>query len=367
MNKRTGTGLCQYGILLLLVFALSIPLFAGEKQPSVPETLSLETALKLTEVYNPQLRAYALKIKAQEGQALQEGLLPNPELEIEMENFGGGAEVGGFKATETTIQLGQLIELAGKRHKRRNVALSAKNKAAVEFEMQRLTIFSVVSQRFLQVLKLQSQLKLQNELLNLSKQFVQAMEHRVKAGKSSPAELARAQVALSNTLLETQKTEQALQIARQRLSSFWLSEKPKFRTVTGRLDTLFQLKPLTTILDALEESPFVQIWKANANQLQAVLNLERALQIPDPVVRVGWRRLNEINNQAFVAGVAIPFPIFDRNQGALKRAHFDLKAMENEKKWNRIALKTELAALYQELKLVENELLSLKNNVLPLA
>ena len=59
--------------------------------PSLPEEkkdLTLRDAALLTLQRNPELAAFAKEKRALEGATLQAGLLPNPELSVNVENIG---------------------------------------------------------------------------------------------------------------------------------------------------------------------------------------------------------------------------------------------------------------------------------------
>jgi len=84
--------------------------------------LTLPQAQALALLQNPKLAAFGWEVRAREAQILQAGLRPNPEVEVEVENFAGSGALQAFRGTEITILLSQLIELAGKRHKRARVA-----------------------------------------------------------------------------------------------------------------------------------------------------------------------------------------------------------------------------------------------------
>ena len=76
--------------------------------------MSLGEAMSLTVLYSPQLAAFAWDVRAQEAAIIQAALYPNPEVVVEIEDFGGSGAFSGFDASETTIVLGQTILLAGK-------------------------------------------------------------------------------------------------------------------------------------------------------------------------------------------------------------------------------------------------------------
>ena len=84
--------------------------------------LSLSEALSLALLHNPELASFAWEVRASEVRMLRAGLLPNPDIGVEIENFAGSGERSSFDQTETTLALSQLIELGGKRMKRRALA-----------------------------------------------------------------------------------------------------------------------------------------------------------------------------------------------------------------------------------------------------
>ena len=58
----------------------------------------------------PSEEAYSWDIRSAEARMLQAGALPNPELEIEVEEFGGSGETEGFDAATTSVILSQVID-----------------------------------------------------------------------------------------------------------------------------------------------------------------------------------------------------------------------------------------------------------------
>ena len=76
-------------------------------------TINLRQVLALALMHNPDLKAFSWAVRAGEAKTLQAGLRPNPELETEIEEFGGSGALSGFRAIETAIQLSTPIELGG--------------------------------------------------------------------------------------------------------------------------------------------------------------------------------------------------------------------------------------------------------------
>jgi outer membrane protein, heavy metal efflux system len=73
------------------------------------ERLTLDRAFWLSHIYNPELAVYSYETRVRDAKVLQAGLEPNPELGVEVENFGGTGYASGSESTETTVTLSHLI------------------------------------------------------------------------------------------------------------------------------------------------------------------------------------------------------------------------------------------------------------------
>ena len=348
--------------------AKSVNLPPGE-QPELSGggTLTLLDVLQRALRHNPRLAVFSLEMRAREAAALQASLLPNPEVEIEMENFAGGGPVSGFKGTETTFSVGQLIELAGKRSKRTEVANLETELAAWDFERVKLEVYVQAVKLFHEVLFAQEQVKLNREILALTTEFKDQVAFRIAAGRTSEAELARANVEISRAQIALEQSERKLRAARNRLAATWGATHAAFDSVSGQLQPLVSLPSLEQLRQALENSPDLSRLGAEVRRNEASLKLAEAARVPDPVVRVGYRRINEIGQQAFVAGVAVPLKIFDRNQGAVQEARLQVQQAALRKDAVRLQLQTELNSLYQNLIATHGAIQSLREEILPQA
>lgn len=102
----------------------------GELSVSGDAPLTLQRALLVALDHHPELAVADCEIRAAEGQLLQAGLRPNPELSTEVENFSGTGLSRGFQSTETTLQVRQLIEFGRKRAKRQQLASATRDLSA---------------------------------------------------------------------------------------------------------------------------------------------------------------------------------------------------------------------------------------------
>ena len=329
--------------------------------------LTLVEALHLALMQNPLLSVYSLEIRAREAAALQAVLLPNPELMMEVENFAGSGPFSSFKSSETTLSVGQVILLAGKRQKRANAAKLESDLAASEYESRRLDVFVLVVTAVNNVIAAQEQATLNREVLALTEEFKTNIARLVQGGRISPVELSRANVEIANARIALQRRENELTAARLELAATWGSSRVTFSKVTGQLDYLSSLPSLKALQLLLNQNPDLSRWKIVKKQRRALYELADARRIPDPILSGGYRYFNGTNDYAFVAELSIPLPLFDRNQGARQEAEIRLNQSEWQERTNRIDLQTILGRNYQMLTAAHHSLQALKEEIIPQA
>ncbi len=330
-------------------------------------TLTITKALNLAMRRSPILKSYSLEIRIKEAAALQASLIPNPELDVELENFAGSGPLRAFKASETTISVGQLIELAGKRGKRTRLAELEKDLARFSFRSKQLDVFLQTVISFNRVLVLQELVKLNKQLLKLAREFKMNIERRVRAGRLSPAELDRAEVEVANAQIAWQRRTKELIVARHDLAAVWGSKKVTFQKVQGNLEILFTLPSFEKLLALLKQNPDWARWETVHKRSKAAQSLAQAYAIPDPVIRIGWRTFNESRDRAFVAGFSLPLPIFNRNQGTVQESALRMRQSTFQEGRFQVQLQARLTRLYQGMKATYQTLRTLKNNIIPQA
>jgi len=327
--------------------------------------LTLRQALSLALMKNPELAAFSWEVRVNEAMALQSGLLMNPEIDVETENFGGSGDFNRFDLSETTIQLSQVIELARKPSKRRKVAELERDLSGWDYETKRLDVFTDVAKTFLDVLTAQERLAVREEMSRLAKQFYTTVFERVKAGKVSPVEETKARITLASTQIELNRAKSTLKAVRKRLASLWGSLSPNFKEVVGELDNVSPIPDFDLLISRIDQNPDLARWEAEEEHRQAALKLAKALRIPDLTLSGSVRRLNETNDHTFVFGISIPIPIFNTNQGGILMARYRLAKAEEERRSSEVKIRTLLAETYEELSASSAVVTALKKDVVP--
>ena len=338
---------------------------ASTTQPGeLTGTVSLQNAIAHALVNNPKLKAFSLDIRAAEARKLQAALLPNPEIDVEVEEVGGTGERAGFDASETSIQIGQLIELADKRSKRTDLATIETNLAELDYESKRLDVINDVAIAFIDVLAAQEQLNLSKELVDLSEKAYSTVAERVRAGQDSPVEETKAKIALSNTKIEFDRASKELVSARHKLSATWGDSNPAFEKVAGEFYDLSPIPSLEELADLISQNPDIARWQTEKDKRRAALELEKAKATSDIKLNGGIQYFDEGDDSAFIMGLTIPFPLFNRNQGNIQQAMYMLAKTEEQHNAAQVDIharfadaSTKLSSSFSEITIIENDVL----------
>lgn len=378
--------------MILMLLCCSFPLEAGgdsfgsapkeinsqASERSVQERgeLTLRDAIQLTLLRNPELAAFSKEISALEGATLQAGLLRNPELSVNVENAGNIQKLrGDLNAPEsivqevvqqvTTIRIGQLFELGGKRAARVSAARLNEELATLDYESRRVEIMASVASLYTDVLAGQERLKLAEETQRLAQHVVDTVVLRVTAGKVPPIEETRAKVGLSTARIELEQAQRDLTSARKRLALMWNSSAPQFDSVLGVLETTTTPPDFQVLQQRVLENPLALRAMKNIEHRKALVEVEQTRRIPNLILNAGVVNYAIVGGNTAIVNAVMPLPLFDRNQGNLKEAHQRVSKAEDEQGMMEIRLKTELAQSYEAMSAVWNEINVLRDEVLP--
>ena len=338
--------------------------------------LTLRDALQLTLLRNPELAAFSKEITALEGATLQAGLLRNPELSVNVENAGNIQKLrGDLNAPDsivkevvqqtTTIRIGQLLELGGKRAARVSAARLNEELAAMDYQSRRVEIIARVAMLFTEVLAGQERQKLAEETQRLAQQVVDTVVLRVIAGKVPPIEETRAKVGLSTARIESEQAQRDLISARKRLALMWNSPAPQFDSALGDLATHIMPPDFHVLQQRVLENPLALRAMKNIEHRKALVEVEQTRRVPNLFLSAGVVNYALVGGNTAIVNAMVPLPLFDRNQGNLKEAHQRVSKAEDEQAAMEIRLRTELAQSFEAMSAVWNEINLLRDEILP--
>jgi len=326
--------------------------------------LTLRQAVALALVGNPELAVFSGEVRAREAAIVQARLLPNPELNVTAVNLGNDV-LRDFDGPQATVSLSQIILMGGKRAAGIRVAGLDRDLAAWDYEVKRLDVLTRVAQGFVVVLQAQQGLVLANDLVALAERVAVTVAARVQAGKSSPVEEVRARVALASIRIERERAMRELEAARINLAATWGSTAPRFTKALGRLEDVHPVPAVEDLSRRLRQNPDLARWATELAGREANLDLERRRAVPDLSATLGITHFADTDDSALVAGISIPLPILNRNQGNIQAAHERLGKAMAERRNAEVSVTTRLHAVYQRLAGAHAEIAALKAEVLP--
>ncbi len=300
--------------------------------------LTLDDAIAKALASSPRLKSARAGILASEGEHLQAGAVPNPELGVQAENFSGSGRYGGFDGSEVTLGVSQVIELGGKRSGRvavaeREVAISRLGQTA-----ERLYVIRDTTGAYANAVAAQEMLKLAAEQKELASDLFKEVRERVDAAREPLIQKSKAEITVSTANFAHERAERELGHAKHVLSNLWAGHDDDFQLEEQDFFTLTPPMSEAEVEVKMEQNPALQRYFVNHSRMQAKYELEKAQAIPDPRVNVGMRDFRDSGNQALVAGISIPIPVFNSNRGNIERARHDISKAENDAQAARLSM-----------------------------
>lgn len=348
--------------LLKTLWILPATALAADTPP-----LTLARALARSLEKSPRLGSANLEIRAAEAKEIQAKLRPSPMASLVEESFLGSGDFRGFRASETTLEVSQLIELGGKRAARMKEAAAAREGARWEYETERIEVVAETATVFVEALTAQSRVTLAEEFKKLADELEPAIRRRVEVGQASALEQARGAVAVSAAEVSLEQAKHEFDAARRRLAALWGDREPGFTELKGDLEKSAATADFKTLARRLESHPSLARIDATRIEREAALAREKAAAVPDVTAGVGPRWLQESRDAAVVASISIPLNFRNRNQGNIAAAQANVFKTDFERGAARNKLLEKLGTAWESLLRAQHTLEILDKKVVPQA
>ncbi len=307
---------------------IGLALFVAPLAAQERNQLSLDEALSLSGVdqtregasANPRIVGPQEDVAAAEASIAQARLSPNPEVSLEAENFGGSGAFAGLRSSEYTLSAGLPIELGGKRSARIAVARADLDLARLRGDLARSELGFQVRRRYVAAVGAEARVELAADILNRNRELVRIAQALVDAGREPPLRGLRARAAFAEAEAELKAAQADALAARFALGALWSQEGAP--SVPAEFPSIEPPHSLVASYSGLE----TEIAEAECIVAESEIAREQSLGVPDPTISAGVKRFEESNDNAFVVGVSIPLPLFNRNQGNVAAAQARARA-----------------------------------------
>lgn len=310
---------------------------------------------------NPTLAQAAARVQAAHGQYVQAGLYPNPVAGYQASEIGDegrAGQQGGF--------VGQEIVTAGKLRLNRDIASQEIRQAEYAWQVQRFRVLTDVRRTFYDVLVAQRSLELTEQLVRIGDEGIKSTEALMKAKEAARVDVLQARIEAESAKILLEKARNRHAAAWRDLAAVVGDGTMQPTPLTGDLlDNMAQLGWEDTLNRLLAESPQLAGAKAGVARAQAALNRECAGRYPNIDLQVSAQYDNATQDSIAGVQVGVPLPIFNRNQGNIRRAQAELAAAQQETRRVQLALQQRLAIVFEHYATARHQVEKYHGDILP--
>ena len=293
--------------------------------------LTLEEAVALAGGSAPALEAADAAIDAARAARAIAGQRPNPAIAVEVENFAGTGPYNGVNGADATVSLAVPLERGGKRRARIAVADAGTHRARIASAAARADIRLQVTELYIAAAAAQVRVRIAEERLGIAAETARAARVRVQAGRASPLEQERAEVARLSAEADTEKMRRLADTSRANLA------RRIGRPVSASLDLEILGGGGTQVAGPprpIDASGTLAVAAAEADLATADANvrLARSQRVPDLTIGPGVRRIEATNDMAAVFSISIPLPLFNNGRAAVDQANAERRRADAERR-----------------------------------
>lgn len=338
---------------LLIVFLGLLSLSAKSQNDTLKLDLRKAESLFLKNNYDLLVNNY--QIEQAKAEIITAKLFDNPQLEYE--NLFYNHETKKFLQTSAEFgqfagSISQLFKLAGKRNKNIKVAQFGVKLAETEyFELIRTLKFELTN-NFYKAYYGYHTIKVFDEQITSTTQLLKAYELQYKSGNVAQKDLIRIKSLLIGLKAERVDALNELEDNYRDLKLICgiTAATPILPVVDENKNQLFKVEkiPISELLDSARNNrPDLKLAKTDLQLSEANLSLQKAMAIPDVELSLSYDYKGNYPEKYTGIGLKIPIPLFNRNQGEIKKAKLAID--ESNLKINRqqILLENEILNSYK--------------------
>ncbi|WP_321944927.1 TolC family protein [Burkholderia cenocepacia] len=352
---------------LIRLVALVFVGACGTSAALATEPLRLEEAVSRALAAHPSIAAETAQLQAVRARTQREALPPPYTIGGEVENVAGNGNLRGIRSAETTLRIGRVIELGGKREARQTLGQAELREQEHQATKTRIDLASSTTARFIEVLARQQRLTYAEERIKQAERTRQEVAAWVKAARNPDSDLQAAEIAVAEAQLNRENAEHELASAKMTLAASWGATIPDFGEVVGDLQALPAVAPFETLAARLPMTPELWASRLRANTIGARRRLAETEAKPNIDVSLGVRRLEAYRDHAVVMSISVPLGSPTRSGYAVSQANAELAALEARRDAERFERHQALFDKYQELTHARHEAESLRTRMLPMA
>ncbi|MCJ8211161.1 TolC family protein [Mucilaginibacter sp. RS28] len=340
-----------FGVLVCSIFST----VSAEAQT---DTLKLNFQDAEKQFLQNNLSLIAQKYNVQSTQALisQAKLWDNPQLSTDQNIWDGSSKkffTHNSQYGQVFLQLSQVFATAGKRGKQVQVAKDNAQVQEAEFNDLMRNLRYNLQLDFGQVATLVEQGKVYQTEISAAENLVNGIQKSYDAGNTSMKDLIRLkalQFSLQNDMVENNRQINQLQTE---LKTLLHIDETKFvlPLVQDKPSTTADLNLQNLIDQAKTNRPDYLSNQYQLNSATHNLAYQKALAVPDVTLGVSYDKNSSYAPNYYGLQIGIPLPLFNRNQGNIKSAKYDVMSQQATVQESELRLRNDVAEAVNQYKL----------------
>lgn len=341
----------------LLIFGFALLGFSENAVAQATDTLkiSLPEAEKLFIQNNYQLIAQNYQTDQARAEIITAKLFDNPELNVETQLYNSKTK-RFFETSKTNgeyqASISQLVKLAGKRNKNIQLAKSGVKLAEYQyFDLMRTLRFNLRS-NFYKTYFAQQSAKLYQQQIGSLQKLLSASEQQLKMGNIAMKDIIRIKSLVYSLQTEYNNLENSIEDMETDLK-LMTNLKPDANlelVMDPSEEQAYQLDKAvyTNLLDSARTNRAdLKMTQIGIDYAQKALSVQKANAVPDVQFSLTYDLQGSYPNNYTGLGMHIPLPLFNRNQGEIKKAKIAIDAGKNQLNQQESALQNEVFNSYK--------------------
>lgn len=315
----------------------------------LPDVLTLESATDIFIKRNLSIEAARMEVSVAESERIAARLRPRPGITVSAENLQVTGPTSFNRLYEAGATITQPFELGGQRKLRLEVAERTVSVAEAQLaNVMRQRLFEL-KRAFYETILAKATLTIEEENRDNFAELVRFNTVRFQEGDISEGEMIK--VRLERIKYDSAVANAALSLRQAKIRLLEMLGESDFSlleslNVQGALDYREVKLDLISLREqALTNRPEVKVFEAELSRTESVTKLERAKGKGELVPFVGYKRVG-IDNTV-LAGVTVPLPFGNRNQGGIARANAERQVAEINLRIARNRALAEVEAAYR--------------------
>lgn len=329
------------------------------------ESLTLASLESMALAANPSVQRAAALVQAARWRAVQAGLAPNPEAGIDFQQLGSDG-----LAEQYGVAFSQEIVVPRKLRLDRTIVQHEARRLSQELQAERQRVLTDVRLAYVRALRADRQLELTRQLVEIGNKGVQISSELLRAREVSRADVLQAELEVEAANILYQNAFNARLAVWREIAALVGRQTMEPQPLDGDIEEITNDLVFEESLTQIQsQSPEVAAVLAKIDRARC--NLQRQLIEPQPNVTVGglvnWRDNGANGNANGAVVVSLPIPIWNKNQGGIGEARYELAAAQRELQRIELALSQRLAPVFQRYSNAAEQVNRFRNRILPKA